>query len=380
MLPTHAAQAAPRAILRREGRINRCHGDTGGFRLLANRRFQLPVRPQREATPDTLALLASFARLRHVQVFQYEDAAGLRPRHETLGGNTGEILCTAGLLATLPFEDAAHGTCVLPLCLPGRQFRLQSGTGFPGLRILHLLPHARDEQFAPVHIHRNERVRFATINTHGQDASGFGDFERHAHATNHPSVAFDDGEGINLLCRIQHRAGVIGNRVRDALATRNGRNGERAVRTEIGIPPAHSDKEQGGFSYEGKGLLGGPLVAFGAEVCPGNQSERANRHLATQRAFDIMVDGSLQLHGIERCARVIARLGHVLLHRPEHTEGPSQVVVIGHQNRYASLNLHTDSIPQKERIYSVNDVAKDGIPLRAEARSPLPSNRCGGRG
>jgi len=378
MLLAHAPQSTPGTILRGVGRVNRCDSDATGFRFLPDRRFELPMRPQGKATAHALAHLRLLALLRHMQVFQHEDAAELRPRHKTSSGNAGEILCASGLLTGQPFDRASYRSGIAPVCLTARKLCLQSTPSLSGLRVGGLLSYPRDKQFTSVSIYGYEGIRLTTINAHRQRAYGFGGVQRHAHAPDKISIALDHGEGVNLLCCIQHRPGVVGDGVGDALTPRYGRDRERAVTAKVGITPTHPDEEHRRLAHEGERLRCGPLVAFGSEICPSNEPKRANRHLTGQRAFHLMVDGALQLHGIQRCACVVARFRHFLLHGAKHAERAPQVVVIGHENGYASLNLHTRIVPQKGRVCSMLDVGKRAFPLPLKGEAPCAiSVECG---
>lgn len=323
------------------GRINLGYGQPAQLRLVLDGDADFPPLPEGKATAQGFAANLAFLGLRDAtQVLEDKHSIGRSPLHESRGRLLGKGAGAVALLAAKPFERTADASCVLALCLSGREFALEARAGLLGSAVGNLDGPARDEEGIAVGVHRDKGVGFVQVDADRDNAGGLGNLQRHRHAAKEFPIPLDDRKAVDLFGPGQRRAERLRHRVRKTLAPTDGPDRQRAVGAEVGVPPALTDEEECLWLSEGEGAGNPMLVALRALVGGSHSPDRRDSHLTIEAPLDLMVGSPLQRDGAERSAVVVGNRRKIGLNLTEDLQGPPKVRVWFDHNGYGSLNIH----------------------------------------
>ena len=165
-------QTAPRAILARVGRVYFGNRQASDFRFGCNGLTGSAMLPKRQPPAQSPPSDRAFLGLWHVQVLKDKDSVERSPLDQVFGRLLGKGAGAMTAFATEPFEKTANRAGIFLLCLTGRMFGLNAGTGLGGTDILHFDGLATDKEAPPVRVNGNECIGFIEINP--QRKSSFG--------------------------------------------------------------------------------------------------------------------------------------------------------------------------------------------------------------
>ena len=110
--------------------------------LLLGPRKKHSVRPTRQPTIKTPLLFPPALALRHIQVLKHKDGIGFGPCAKLFNGSLHKGMSAIRLPTPQPFENTAHRTGALALCLAGSQSVLHSFSKLPSPLARHFLAKA----------------------------------------------------------------------------------------------------------------------------------------------------------------------------------------------------------------------------------------------
>src|SRR6266702_799440 len=178
-----------------------------------------------------------------MQVLKDEYGMSRSKVNQLLCGLLGKGTSTIALSATKPFEKATHRAGVFLLCLAGRVFGLQTGTGFRCASVLDLDGFSTHKERVPIRINRNERVRLVEVNAHGKDTLGFWDIQREGDSSQQVSIPLHNRDAINLFGTCKPPLKIFWDGIVQMLAPCHRPDRERPIRAKVRITPTFPDEE-----------------------------------------------------------------------------------------------------------------------------------------
>lgn len=257
--PEHVPLANPRkpapgAGPARIGRVHLGHAQATNLCLVLDSDADFPPLPKRETAAQGPAANLSLLGMRYVpQILEEEDSINWSPLCQGCSCLPGEGFGSVALLATKPFEHTTDASGILMLCLSGRELALKARTGLLSSAVGYLDSPAGDKKGTAVGVHRDKRIGFIQIDAYRHNARWFRDLQCHGHAAKQPSVSLNDGETVDLFSLPQCRSEYVRHRVRKALASGDGPDGQRTVSAKVGIPATFADQEECSRPWKAKG-------------------------------------------------------------------------------------------------------------------------------